>query len=390
MGANLVVVEIAVAVVLLCAAGLLGKSFYRLLHVDVGLNTDHLAAVYTIAPDKQYEKDEQKNLLYDRIRQEVGKLPGVQSVGLASDLPLQCNCNSEWIRISGKPFHGEHNEVLGRDASREYLQTIQARLVRGRFPGPGDRFGAPGVSVINEALARRYFPGEDPVGKTILGFDGDPKSARQIIGVIADVREGALDAELWPAEYRMLEQDTSNYFAVVVRTVSSEKALLPGIVNAIRSVDPNLGVYGEIAMQQQLETTQAAILHRCAAWLVGGFAVVALILGVLGLYGVVAYSVSQRTREIGVRIALGAQKSSVYGMVLRQAAWLTCAGVAIGWACAIGSALLMRKLLFDVHAWDVSTLAAVALVLAAAALLAAFVPARRATRVNPMEALRTE
>jgi ABC-type antimicrobial peptide transport system permease subunit len=162
------------------------------------------------------------------------------------------------------------------------------------------------------------------------------------------------------------------------------------LVSTIRKVDPNLGVYGELTMQQQMDATEAALIHRFSAWLVCGFAAMALVLGVVGLYGVIAYSVSQRTREIGVRMALGAKRGSVYRMVMRQAGWLTVIGLAVGLACAVGTSLLMQKVLFGVAAWDVPTLAAVASVLAIASLVASFLPARRAASVNPCDALRAE
>jgi ABC-type antimicrobial peptide transport system permease subunit len=213
---------------------------------------------------------------------------------------------------------------------------------------------------------------------------------RQIVGVIRDVREGALNEDVWPAEYQAIYRTTDTEFSVAVRTANDEKAILPSVVSTLRSIDPNLGVYGELTMQQQIDSTEAALLHRFAAWLIGGFAVMALVLGVVGLYGVIAYSVSRRTREIGVRMALGAQRSAVYSMVLRQAGWLTITGLAFGVACSIGASVLMRKLLFGVEAWDVPTLASVVFVLGCASMAASFLPARRAASVNPTEALRAE
>jgi macrolide transport system ATP-binding/permease protein len=390
MGANLVVVELVIAVVLLVGAGLLGKSFYRLLHVETGFDVTHLASVQIMAPETTYAKTEQKVALMREIARRVSSLPGVQSVGITSDLPLQCNCDTDWIRIVGKPFHGEHNEVDQRDVSPSYLPTLKARLVRGRLMTEDDNASKPNVIVVNEALVRKYFPGEDPIGQKVGNGALDPKSMREIVGVVADVREGGLDDAVWPAEYQAIYQGPDNYFAVAVRTAQDEKTLLPVLVSTLHHVDPNLGVYGEQTMQQQIDSTQAALIHRSSTWLVGGFAVMALVLGVVGLYGVIAYSVSQRTREIGVRMALGAQRGSVYQMVMRQAAWLTSIGVGLGLVCAVGASLLMRKVLFGVAAWDVPTLAAVAVVLGAASLAASFLPAQRAASVNPCDALRAE
>jgi macrolide transport system ATP-binding/permease protein len=390
MGANLVVAELSIAVILLVGAGLLSKSLYRLLHVEVGFDATHLATVQVVAPPASYSKPEQQVALYREISRRLSALPGIESVGITSDLPLQCNCNTDWIRIVGKPFHGEHNEVNERDVNPGYLHTLKARLIRGRLFSEGDDSSKSNKIVINETLAQKYFPGEDPIGKMIANGGLDPKSMREIIGIVGNVREGGLDDELWPAEYEALYQSPGNFVAVVVRTSGDEGAILPTLIKSIHEIDPTLGTYGEITMADQINTTQSALIHRAAMWLVDGFAVIALVLAVVGLYGVVAYSVGQRTREIGVRMALGARRGTVYGMVMRQAGWLTAAGIGVGVACAVGAAMLGSKLLFGVAAWDIPTLAIVALVLAAASLAASFLPARRAASVNPTDALRAE
>ena len=389
LGANLVVVELTVAVVLLAGAGLLGKSLYRLLHVEMGFDPEHVATVNLMTPDS-YSKPEQLLPLYREIERTAEALPGVKSVGITSDLPVRCNCDTDWIRIAGKPYHGEHNEVMERDISPDYMHTLGAKLLRGRMFTDLDDAKHPQETIINETLARKYFPGEDPVGKMIGGITLDPKSMRQVVGVIADVREAALSDEPLPAEYFSIIYGPDNFFSLVVRTKGDERALLPELVKTLRGINPNLGAYGELTMPDLIDATPVAIIHQMSAWLVGGFAVIALLLSVVGLYGVVAYSVSQRTREIGVRMALGAQRSRVYRMILREAGWLAGLGITAGLACSIGTGMLMRSLLFGVRAWDLSTLAGVALVLAAAAVLASYLPARRAASVNPVEALRAE
>ena len=293
-----------------------------------------------IVPDTIYSKDEQTVGLYREIDRRLSALPGVEGVGLTSMLPVQCNCNTDWIRIVGRPFHGEHNEVTERDVSPGYLTTLKGRLVRGRWFDENDGLGKPRVIVINEALAAKYFPGEDPIGKTIGSGDLSEKSLRQVVGVIANVREGGPDEELWPSEYFPIFREPDTFLSIVVRTEQDEKAMLPTIVAALHQIDDNLGVYGEQTMTEQIESSQSSLLHQFASWLVGGFAVVAFLLGVIGLYGVVAYSVSRRTREIGVRMALGAQRASVYKMVMRQAGWLTAMGIGIGLVCAVGARML--------------------------------------------------
>ncbi len=389
-GANLVVVELAIAMVLLAGAGLLGKSFYRLLHIDLGFEQDHLATLQIAAPDSSYSKDEQAVALARQVVTRMMSLPGVKSAALGSVLPVSFNGNTTWIRFLDRPYHGEHDEVNERDVSSEYFTTLKARLLRGRYFTDVEDASKPGVVVINQALARQYFPGEDPIGKKIIHYDLDPKTTREIIGIVDNIREGPLDSEIWPAVYYPLNQAANPYFALVVRTSQAEESVLPTLVSTIHQIDPNIGTYDEATMTQRINDSQTAYLHRSSAWLVGGFAALALLLGAVGLYGVIAYSVSQRTREIGVRMALGAQRGSVYRLILTEAGWLTAGGIAIGLGCSVGAATLMGKLLFGVHAWDVSTLAAVVAVLAASALLASYVPAHRAASVNPLEALRAE
>jgi ABC-type antimicrobial peptide transport system permease subunit len=193
-----------------------------------------------------------------------------------------------------------------------------------------------------------------------------------------------------PAEYYPFNQSPDSYLSVLVRTSQPEEFLLPTLSSTIRGINPDIATINEMSMNQKIGGTQAAYLHRSSAWLVGGFAALALLLGTVGLYGVIAYSVSQRTREIGVRMALGAQRSSVYQLILSEAGRLTVVGMSAGLMCSILGASLLKKVLFKVHAWDLTTLVVVMVVLAISATLASFLPARRAASVNPMEALRME
>ena len=389
-GSNLVVVELAIAVVLLVGAGLLGKSFYKLLHVELGFQPDHLATVQVVMPESNYPKDPQQVAASREILRRVSSLPGVKSAGFTTVLPVNGNGNTNWIRFVGKPYNGEHNEVNQREVSADYFKTLQTRLIAGRFFTDDEDASKPKVVVINKALARLYFPGEDPVGQKMGDTELTPKSIREIIGVVDDIKEGTLDSETWPAQYDPLNQNADNYLSMVVRTSQDERSVLPALITAVRQFDPGMGVFDEATMMQRINASQTAYLHRSSAWLVGGFAALALLLGVVGLYGVIAYSVSQRTREIGVRMALGAQQSSVYRMILKEAGRLTGVGIVAGLVSSIAAATLMRKLLFGIHTWDMSTLAAVAVVLGASALLASYFPARRAASVNPVEALRAE
>jgi len=390
LGANLVVVELAIAVVLLAGAGLLGQSLYRLLHVPLGFDPNQVATVRVMASGTVYKDSDKMLGLYREIVRRVSSLPGVESAGMTSMLPVQCNCTTDSIQFPGRPYHGEHNEVDERHVSPKYLTTLKTGLVRGRFFTEDDDASRPGVVVINQALARRYFPSENPIGQRIANEESGRPSIWEIVGVVDDVREGPLDVDTWPAEYFPINQTRDPYFSLAVRTRQDAGSLLPDLVNTLHQIDPNLGISDEATMNEKIDATQAALLHRFSAWLVGGFAVMALVLGVVGLYGVIAYSVSQRTREIGVRMALGAQRSSVYRLIMRQAGWLTVAGLAIGLLCSVGTSMSIRKLLFGVQAWDGMTLGGVAVLLGLASAVASFLPARRAASVNPVEALRAE
>jgi predicted permease len=305
-------------------------------------------------------------------------------------LPVSYNGNTTWIRVVGHPYDGEHNDVNQRDVGFAFFSTIRARLLEGRLFRESDDASSPRVVMINQALAKKYFPGEDPIGKKLGDIKLSPDSLREVVGVVEDIRDGSLDAEIWPAVYYPFPQSPDTDFNVVVRTSQSEASLLPAMVGAIHEVDPGIGTMNEMTMAGKINQSPSAYIHRSAASLVGGFAFVALLLGVVGLYGVIAYSVGRRTREIGVRMALGAQRKSVYQLILLEAAWLIGIGIIAGLFCAVGAATLIRGLLFGVRSWDAATLAAVASVLAVFALLASYIPARRASQVDPMEALRYE
>lgn len=390
IGSRLVVLELAMAMVLLVGACLLGKSLYRLLHVDLGFRLDQLASVQVAAPDKLYGKDGQRIALGRDIVRKLESLPGVQSAALTTVLPVSYNGNTDWIRFVGKPYDGKHIEVNERDVSSKFFQTIGARLLRGRYFSDAEDESRPEVLIVNQTLVKKYFPREDPIGKQIGDTKLSPKSIKTIIGVVDDIREGALDDEIWPAEYHPFNQDPNTYFLVVARTSQKPEAVLPELGRAIEQIHQDVGTSGEATIENLINNSMTAYLHRSSAWLVGGFASLALLLGIVGLYGVVAYSVSQRTREIGVRMALGAENNSVYRLILREASSLAILGIGIGAVGSVIGATFARKLLFGVSSLDAPSLILVSGLLAIASLAASFIPARRAASVNPMDALHTE
>jgi macrolide transport system ATP-binding/permease protein len=389
-GSNLVAAEMAIAMVLLASAGLLGKSLYRMFHVDLNFNPANLATLEIDVHGAGYERDDQTRALSQRLVEHISRVPGVVSVAHTSDLPITCNCNSTEFRVLGHPWYGEHDKTLQRETSADYFKVLQARLIAGRFYTEADDSSKPRVAVINRALAKWFFPGEDPVGRTIGDAQLSPKSLAQVIGVVDDVREGDLVEPLAPALYYPFKQDAEGTLFLVVRTGQHPAPMMPSLVRAIHQVDPSLGVRNEFAMDDRINDSPAAFLNRSSAWLVGGFAASALLLGAIGLYGVIAYSVSQRTREIGVRMALGAQRAAVYRLILGQAGFVAAVGIVVGLGCSVPAAALLRGLLFGVQSWDVPTLIGVAVVLGICALLASYLPARRAASVNAVEALRAE
>ena len=266
-GSNLVAVEFGIAMVLMAGAGLLGKSLYSMLHVDLNFNPAKLATLEIDSHGAHYDNEAQRKMLSLRLVEHLSALPGVVSAAHTSELPITCNCNSTPFRVLGHPWYGEHAEVLQRETSAEYFHVIQARLIRGRFYTEADDASRPRVVVINQALAQRFFPGEDPVGRTIGDLSLSPASRAQIIGVVDDIREGNLVDPLVPAAYYPFQQDTGGSLFMVVRTVRDPGLMMPALAAGIRQVDANLGVRNEFVMDHRIEDSPAAFLNRSAAWL---------------------------------------------------------------------------------------------------------------------------
>jgi predicted permease len=389
LGSKLVVVELATAVVLLVGAGLLGRSLALLLHVDIGMQPDHMATLYLAAPDARYSNDSRTLGLEHELIGRLQSLPGVQSVAFATDIPVTHWGDTTWFRVLGRPWHGEHNDTPERDVTSAYFKTIGATLLQGRNFREDEDKTKPSVVIINQSLANLHFRGQNPIGQHISGLSDPPKPV-EIVGVVADIKEGPLDTPNHPVLYYPFNQSPSDNFYVLIRTSQLESTLLPAMTRTVREVDPDIVTVEQFSMANRIDQSQSAWIHRSSAWMVGGFALMALLLSVIGLYGVIAYSVGQRTREIGIRMALGAQAQSVHRLVLKEASVLTTLGIAIGLACAIAAGNLMHGMLFGIQSWDVPTLTAVAVVLSLSALIASYIPARRAAGVNPVEALRTE
>jgi macrolide transport system ATP-binding/permease protein len=389
LGANLVALELCTAMVLLVGAGLLGKSFYRLLHTDIGVQPDHLAAMRLSASRSRYAKDEQMVALARRVMYETRRLPGVQSVAIAHQIPVSNVAGGNTtFEIIGRPKPGSGNESSSRNVSGGYFSTVQARLTRGRYFNEGDDATKPRVTIVNRSFARKYFAGEDPIGRQIRYDASTP--AIEIVGIVDDIKEGPLDQEVQPVLYTPFNQEPDSVFFIIARTAQEPQELLKSLEGTAHRIDPGILTFDAETMEDRINRTQSTYLHRASAWLVGGFAAMALLLGVVGLYSVIAYSVSQRRREIGVRMAMGAQRRAVYRLILKEAGRPTGIGIGAGLLCSVATASLMRKALYGTQPWDVGTLAGVAVTLAISALLASYIPARRAALVDPVEALRAE
>lgn len=388
-GSSLVVAEVALAMVLMVSAGLLGKSLYHLLHLDLGFNPQHLVYVQTSWAPGNYKTDQQLAALDQQMMDAIRSVPGVESVGTSTAPPIGSAWGTASFHVVGRANHKENNEVLNRQTSVDYFRTLQARLWKGRFFTPADDASKHLVVIINRTLAKRYFPAEDPIGKHIY-YDWAPQRPMEIIGVVENVKEGNLEDTDWGALYVPNGQSPNAWPSILIRASPPVAQLYQEVSTVIHRIDPFITVSDGAAMTERVAQSPSAYLHSSAAWLVGIFATVALLLGIVGFYGVVAYSVGQRTREIGLRMAIGARRETVYRLILSEAGRLTAIGVVLGLLGSLAAATLLRSMLFGVRSWDPQILIAAAVVLAGSAVLACFVPARRAASINPVEALRAE
>jgi macrolide transport system ATP-binding/permease protein len=387
-GTHLVVIELATAMVLMVGAGLLAKSFYRLLQAETGIKPDHVETLRVSLPRSAYSKPQQLIAMVHLILERAGSLPGVESASVAHNLPIGALGGNTTFVVVGRPPTPTTNEVNQRQVSPRYFSTLKARLRRGRFFTADEDASKPAVAIINETMAKLYFNGEDPTANRLAYGITEP--AIQIVGVVSDVREGPLDQAVRPAMYIPFDQDPDSSFFLLLRSSQAEESAISMVSNVIHTINPEIVTSEGQSMTERIHDSPSAYLHRSSAWLVSAFAALALFLGSVGMYGVLAYSVGQRTREIGVRMALGAQRASVYRLVLTEAGWLAAAGILLGSICSIVTATLMRSLLFGVESWDLPTIGMVAAVLSIATTLASYVPARRAASVNPVEALSAE
>jgi predicted permease len=385
--ASLVVVETALAVMLLVGAGLLIRSFARLTHVDPGFRTERVVTFELTLPRARYAEDPQILDFSGRLLQRVRALPGVQSAGISTGLPLSGARTILGFDIENHapPRPGFIQDLVVKRATPDYLRTMGIPVLRGRDLDERDRADAPGVALLNEAAVKRYFPDEDPLGRRIT-FDG--RRWLTIVGVVRDVPQFGLAEETRSEAYVPFAQLPSSSLVMAARTTGDVRALTGALRREVRALDPDLPI-------ERFTTTRELVRESVArprfyALLLSVFAAVALALAAIGIYGVISYSVAQRTREIGVRVALGAAPESVLRLVLRSVLALAALGVGLGLLLALAGTRLIAGMLFSVGAADPPTFAMVAIGLFLVAVLAGWLPARRATRVDPMVALRAE
>ena len=391
----LVICEVAVAMLLLVGAGLLIRSFARLSSVAPGFSVDHiLVADLPLSPSGHSDAAERMGF-FDRMLERASVLPGVRSAGAASFLPVSGQGSVIHFNIQGRPPKTPHDYIMAnyRAVSVGYLQTLGVPLIKGRFLTDADRDGAPAVVVINETMARTFFHDESPMGKHLqLGaLPEQDVPWMEVVGVVGDVKQGlATEA---PTEmyvpFRQANQVLPVFaLSMVLRTSGEPLTLANSVRGAIHELDPNQPVVKIRTMEENLAGSISQ--PRFRTLLLGIFAGIALLLAAVGIYGVMAYSVAQRTREIGVRVALGSTPGAIFRLIIGNGMRLTVAGVMVGVVAAGALTRYLSALLFQVGAYDPLTLAGVAILLIGIALVACFVPARRATRVDPMVALRDE
>jgi putative ABC transport system permease protein len=385
----LVVSEIALAVILLIGAGLMMKSLFHLLQVNPGFKAENLLTMTVVAPASKYGDNATQVNFNTQLIERVRALPGVSGAGTVNILPLNGG-NTTRFYIDGDPIPapGQEIEANIRNVSDSYFQTLGVPLIAGRMFDQRDHNDAPGVVIIGKTVADRLFAGRDPVGK-LLKYGSFP-DGDLIVGVVGDVKITGLDQSIRPVLYYPFRQSSSMFANLVVRTNFDPNALGNTVRTEIRNLEPEAAILNMRSMERMISDTPASFMRRFPALLISIFAGVALILSSIGIYGVVSYSVSQQTRHIGVRMALGAKPSDIMRMVLKQGLVMALIGVSLGVVAAFGLMRLLSTLLFNVSTNDLTTFAIVPFSLLAVAVLACYLPARRATKVDPLVALRYE
>jgi putative ABC transport system permease protein len=385
--ASLVVVEMGLAVVILIVAGLMIRSFLHLLSVDPGFNPKNVLTAVVWLSESKYAEESQMADLYQKIIERIDALPGVESASAVLGVPLGGVSGQTDFKIEGRPETppGEEYTAGFQVVSPRYFKTMGIPILQGRDISEHDRDDAPLVVVINETMARRYWPDESPVGQRVdFGYE----EYGEIVGVVGDIRFNGLDREPRPEVYISYLQQSLRFMTLAIKTHGNPLDSVNAVRSQILSIDPDLPVFKTESMEQIVSESVAR--PRFNMYLLAFFAVVAVTLAAVGIYGLMSYSVSQRTHEIGIRMAMGARAGDVIRMIVGQGMVSAFAGLGFGLVAAVLSTRVLSSFLFGVTATDPTTYGVVTLLLAAVALLAIYMPARRATRVDPLHALRYE
>jgi predicted permease len=383
----LVVAEFALAIVLLVGAGLLVRSLWHVNSIDPGFKTQRILVMELSSPPT-FDAHAQRNDLYHRVLEQVRTVPGVEDAGIIGDLFVS-NSKEQILTVDGDKGMVSDHTRLGRDeVSADFFKTLGTPLLRGRFFSIGDGPDAPPVAIINDAMARRSWPGQDPVGRRFkLGPLNSDRPWFTVVGVVADIRRQGPEREPFPQVYESLAQNSSRSVDVFVRTSTQDPVSMAGALKAaVRRVEKNAAIYGMAPLERQVGTYLTQ--RRFQTSLLTGFAVVALLMAAVGIYGLIQYSIAMRTREIGLRIAIGAQRGDIFRMMIGEGLKLSLTGLALGLVGAWWLGHTVSSLLFGVTASDPVTFTAVSLLLTAVATAACYFPARRAMKVDPIVALR--
>jgi predicted permease len=388
---TLVVAEIALALMLLIGAGLLVASFRRLSHIDGGFDGEGVLTARITLPQAKYPQPALARAFYGDLLERTRALPGVKGVAYTTSLPLSSLVNGANIRIEGRPPMPDldQKEVRRSVVSPGYFSTLGIRLLGGRAFTDQDRGDTVNLVVINETMKKLHFLDEDPVGRRMQwGCVAPTCPWMTVIGVVGDIKQDALDEETRPEVYTTYLQQPRLALSMAIRTEGDPLAIAPMLRTTLRSIDPDIPL-SSVATMDQLAAESVAT-RRFNTLLLGIFSSLALALAIVGIYGVMSYSVSQRRQEVGIRMALGAQSGQVTRLVLGEAMTLAGIGIAIGIALSLGMTRLLGSLLFEVSATDLTTFSATALLLGGVALAASYIPARRAATVDPLVALRSD
>ncbi|HEX2268654.1 MAG TPA: ABC transporter permease [Pyrinomonadaceae bacterium] len=385
----LVVTELALALILLLGAGLLVRSFRQLTAVDLGFNRENVLMARINLPRSVYRTEQQTSAFNQQLIERVKALPGVESTGTINHTPLSGFGVIVFTGIEGQPPPNQEKDLpIGvGTVSPDYFRTLQIPLISGRVYDERDRADAPKVAIVNQAFAQRYFPRGDVLGKRV-GFGCEGSLCTTIVGVVGNVKQESITADVSPEMYVPFSQMPMNGMTLFVRTTGNPMDLAQALRREVFAIDRNQPVFSVKTLDQRVVETIA--FSRLLMLLFSGFALLALVLACVGIYGIVSYSVSQRTREIGIRMALGARAADVLRLVLKNGMTLVLSGIVIGIAGALALTRFLATLLFGVTPTDTLTFVVVSLVLIIVALIACLIPARRATKVNPLEALRYE